>query len=111
MNEENKYLTKRNKSLHKECEELNGRILLNEQITEQKLARADEERKSLEVEVKELQEKLDRKEFFMQSKEKKWLEVEQVLKYYIEEDDELRDRFRELKLIVSGDTKLTSVVS
>ena len=46
----------------------------------------------------------------MQSKEKKWIEVEQVLKYYIEEDDELRDRFKELKLIVNGDTKLTSVV-
>lgn len=46
----------------------------------------------------------------MQSKEKKWLEIEQILKYYIEEDDELRDRFRELKLIIEGKTKLTSVV-
>lgn len=33
-----------------------------------------------------------------------------MLKYYIEEDDELRDRFKELKLIVQGDIKLTSVV-
>ena len=46
----------------------------------------------------------------MQTKEKKWLQVEQVLKYYIEEDEELADRFKELKLIVNGDTKLTSVV-
>ena len=38
------------------------------------------------------------------------MEVEQVLKYYIEEDDELADRFREMKLIIQGDTKLTSVV-
>ena len=103
-------MAKRNKTLHKECEELNGRILLNEQITEQRLARADEERKSLEEEAKELHEKLERKEFFMQTKEKKWLQVEQVLKYYIEEDEELADRFKELKLIVNGDTKLTSVV-
>lgn len=57
-----------------------------------------------------MQEKLDRKEFFMQQKEKKWLQVEQVLKYYIEEDDELADRFKEMKLIITGDTKLTSVV-
>ena len=96
--------------MHKEAEEINGRFLLNEQINEQRLQRAEEERKSLEVDIKELQEKLDRKEFFMQSKEKKWLDVEKILKYYIEEDDELRDRFRELKLIIEGDTKLTSVV-
>ena len=34
LNEENQYLAKRNKTMHKECEELNGRVLLNEQITE-----------------------------------------------------------------------------
>ena len=73
LNDENQYLAKRNKTLHKECEELNGRILLNEQITEQRLARAEEERKSLEEQTKELQEKLERKEFFMQTKEKKWM--------------------------------------
>ena len=33
-----------------------------------------------------------------------------MLKYYIEEDDELADRFKEMKLIITGDTKLTSVV-
>ncbi len=65
MNEENQFLSKRNKALHKESEELNGWVLLNEQIVEQRLARAEEERKSLEDEIKELQEKLDRKENFM----------------------------------------------
>ena len=89
---------------------MNGRILLNDQINEQRRQRADEEKQSLEQEIKELQEKLDRKEFFMQQKEKKWLQVEQVLKYYIEEDDELADRFKEMKLIITGDTKLSSVV-
>lgn len=65
LNEENQFLSKRNKTLFKESDEFNGRILLNEQITEQRLARAEEERKSLEEETKELQEKLDRKEFFI----------------------------------------------
>lgn len=46
----------------------------------------------------------------MQSKEKKWLDIEKILKYYIEEDDELRDRFRELKIIIDGNIKLSSVV-
>ena len=37
--------------------------------------------------------------------------MEQILKYYIEEDDELADRFRELKMIIEGDSNLTSVVA
>lgn len=69
-------MVKRTKQLHKEVEELNGRLFLNEQITEQRLARAEEEKKSLMEETVELQEKLDRKEFFMQTKEKKWLQIE-----------------------------------
>ena len=36
-----------------------------------------------------MKEKLERKEFFMQSKEIKWLEVEKILEEYVEEDDEL----------------------
>lgn len=58
----------------------------------------------------ELKEKLERKEFFMQSKEKKWLEVETILAEYIAEDDELRDKFQEMKLVIQGDVKMSSVV-
>ena len=32
LNDENQHLMKRNKTLQKDCEELSGRILLNEQI-------------------------------------------------------------------------------
>ena len=46
----------------------------------------------------------------MQSKERKWMQVEQILKYYIEEDEELADRFKELKLYIDGDSKITNVV-
>ena len=38
LNEENQLIMKRNKTLHIELDELNGRILLNEQIGEQRLA-------------------------------------------------------------------------
>ena len=104
---------KRNKALNIELDELNGRILLNEQIGEQRLARADEERKLLEQEVRETQEKLDRKEYQLQMKEKKWIEVESILKTYVNEDAELADTLREMKMvIVTGETtRLTSVVS
>ena len=64
-----------------------------EQITQQTAARDADERKQIEIDLQEVKEKLERKEFFMQSKEKKWLEIETVLAEYIAEDDELRDRF------------------
>ena len=38
------------------------------------------------------------------------MQVEQILKYYIEEDEELADRFRELKLSIDGTSKITNVV-
>jgi hypothetical protein len=40
-----------------------------------------------------MKDKLDRKEFFMQNREKKWLEIEKILEIYVEEDDELREHF------------------
>lgn len=40
--------------------------------------------------IQEIRDKLERKEYFMQNKEKKWMEVEKILEEYIEEDEELR---------------------
>ena len=37
LNDENQYLVKRNKTMHKDIEELNGRVLLNDQINEGRL--------------------------------------------------------------------------
>jgi len=60
----------------------------------------------------EMTEKLDRKEFFMQNKERKWLEIEKVLEDYVQEDDELRDRLLELRLNVTATSgkKISNVV-
>jgi hypothetical protein len=41
---------------------------------------------------------LERKENFMQGKEKKWIEIEEIMEEYAEDDEELRDKFRELKI-------------
>ena len=46
----------------------------------------------LEEQVQDLKDKLERKEFFIQNKEKKWLEVEKIVEEYAEEDDELREK-------------------
>ena len=46
-------------------------------------------------------------------KEKKWIEVESILKTYVNEDEELADTLREMKMVIAtGETtRLTSVVS
>ena len=58
----------------------------------------------------ELHDKLERKEHFLQTKEKKWLEVEKIMLEYIDGDDELRDKLQELRLNIQAETKLTSTV-
>ena len=62
--------------------------------------------------VAEMKDKLDRKEFFMQNKERKWLEIERILEEYVREDDELRDRLLELRVNVSASStkKISNVV-
>ena len=34
----------------------------------------------------------------MQQKERKWVQIEEIMEEYAQEDEELRDKFRELKL-------------
>ena len=46
----------------------------------------------------------------MQHKEKKWIEVEKILKIYCEEDYELREKLYDLKLNIDGNKKITNVV-
>lgn len=60
--------------------------------------------------MNDLKDKLERKEFFMQNKEKKWLEVEKILEEYVEEDDELREKLYELRVNVHSNKKISNVV-
>ena len=46
----------------------------------------------------------------MQAKEKKWLEVENVMAPYVDSDQLLKDKFTELKLTLTPDYPLRSVV-
>ena len=56
------------------------------------LARNEDELKQQQFSYQELHDKLERKEYFLQNKEKKWLEVEKIMLEYVDEDDELRDK-------------------
>ena len=57
-----------------------------------------------------MKDKLERKEYFMQVKERKWIEVEQILEEYAHEDDELRDKLFELRVNVFSNKKISNVV-
>jgi len=57
-----------------------------------------------------MKDKLERKEYFMQNKERKWLEVEKILEEYVEEDDELREKLFELRVNVHSNKKISNVV-
>lgn len=46
----------------------------------------------------------------MQHKERKWIEVENILKDYVEVDEELRSKLIELRMNVDGNKKITNVV-
>jgi|TARA_B110000305_G_C18888352_1_gene380737 hypothetical protein len=56
-----------------------------------------------EEEVADLKEKLERKEHYTQNKEKKFIEIEEIMEEYAVDDEELRDKFRELKISLKPD--------
>lgn len=78
------------------CNELQGKETENAQIFEEQL--------------NELKDKLERKEYFMQTKERKWLEVEKILEEYAEEDEELREKLYDLRVNVFSNKKISNVV-
>ena len=47
----------------------------------------------------------------MQSKERKWHDIEVIMEEYIEDDDELRDKFRELRINVRASQRISNVVT
>lgn len=58
-----------------------------------------------------LEEKLDRKEYFLQLKEKKWGEVEKLLEEFAIEDEDIKERLADLKIQVLPINKLSNVVT
>ena len=87
-------------------------MLLQEQLGFEAKVKEREEIQMYEEQIAEMKDKLDRKEFFMQNKERKWLEIEKILEEYVHEDDELRDRLLELRVNVSAAStkKISNVV-
>ena len=51
----------------------------------------DEEKHNLKIEIERLQVALDRKENFLQNKERKWSACEDILEELLSDNEELRD--------------------
>ena len=98
LNQENLDLTHRLADAHKEINNIAGQKLLVEQINCQLLQQEADKIDQLERRIEELLSNLDRKEQYMQSKEKKWLEVEAFLMPYYDGDKQLEDKMHELKM-------------
>jgi hypothetical protein len=45
-----------------------------------------------------LKETLEKKETHLQGKEKKWLEIEEIMDEYAQDDEELREKFRQIRV-------------
>ena len=67
--------------------------------------------KQFEDQIQALVENLDKKENQIQQKEKKWMEIERVVMVYAAEDEELKQRFRELRFVLIPDAKISSTVA
>ena len=65
----------------------------------------------LEQRIAELVENMNRRENYMQNKEKKWAEVENYLLTLYDNNEELFYKMQELKLTVDNEIKITNVIS
>jgi hypothetical protein len=84
----------------KEAEDkLSDQLLITEQLTK------NLEREEAEIvfefknKIADLTDELDRKEFFLQAKEKKWSDLEKIVVEYARNDNRLRDKLDEIKYI------------
>ena len=111
MNDENTFLKKRLKQLYADNDMLSSKLLLQEQISAEFKMREHKIQRTFEEQIADLDEKLERKEHLMQTKELKWSQIEEIMDEYIQEDAELRDKFRELRLNVKPMIKISNVVA
>ena len=66
--------------------------------------------RTFEEQIADLKETLEKKETHMQTKEKKWLEIEEIMEEYVADDEELREKFRQIRVSIRPEQKITNVV-
>jgi len=108
--EENTFLKKRLKQLYQESETMNSKILLLQQMNADSKMKEHQITQNFEDQILDLKEKMEKKETYLQQKEAKWIAIEAIMKEYAEDDEELKDKFREAKFALIQSRRITNFV-
>lgn len=110
LTDENAFVKKRLNQVYKENSELQNKILILEQITADFKIQEHMGIRQLEEQLREIREKMAKNETYMQSKEKKWLEIERIISEYAQNDSELEMKLRDIKFMIRADNSIYNVV-
>jgi hypothetical protein len=98
LTDENTYLKKRLKQVYSDFDGISTKLLLIEQINADYKMKEHVISRKLEEEIADLTEKMQKRETYMQQKEMKWMQIEEIMMEYAQDDDELQEKFRLLKV-------------
>eukprot|EP00826_Nyctotherus_ovalis_P007705 TRINITY_DN11963_c0_g1_i12.p1 TRINITY_DN11963_c0_g1~~TRINITY_DN11963_c0_g1_i12.p1 ORF type:complete len:341 (-),score=87.70 TRINITY_DN11963_c0_g1_i12:110-1132(-) len=110
LNAENANLYTLIKQLVNEREEIQGRLLISEQIIQNYKKQEEKLLKDVEKEKRELVDQLNRKEFVLQKVENRYERALQILSSMATKDQEVRKELKDLKADRRSKFKLTNVI-
>ncbi len=110
LNQENARLQTQLKTVVKQRDSYQARLLITEQIIEEYKGKEGSCENQAHEKAQELLDQLNRKEYVVQSYERKFHRLFPILKKYSEKDDELRKLLKELNLNVHEERRITNLV-
>lgn len=99
LEKENKTISEAVKRQEEEISHLNDKCLILDQIKTFHESAAEEMELIWNEKISEYKEQLDRKEYVIQTKEKKWNEIEKIMTIYSKSDPILREHLTQLKYL------------
>ena len=110
LNKENAKLQQDFIYMKKNRDNAHCKLLITQQIVEDLKGKEHELTVEFSENVTELKDQLGRKEFVLQSMEKRFLEAEKLLQKYSKDDKDIRSKLRELRINIGEERTITSVV-
>jgi GrpB-like predicted nucleotidyltransferase (UPF0157 family) len=108
--QENKLLRLRIDDLILQNEGLGGKNLILEKMDIEYKMKERQLIQNYEDQISDFKDRLEKKETYLQLKEAKWLNIELILRDYLASDEELRDKFRDLKFSLVYQRKISNYV-
>jgi GrpB-like predicted nucleotidyltransferase (UPF0157 family) len=108
--QENKLLRLRIDDLILQNEGLGGKNLILEKMDIEYKMKERQLIQNYEDQISDFKDRLEKKETYLQLKEAKWLNIELILRDYLANDEELRDKFRDLKFSLVYQRKISNYV-